>query len=221
MQAVHMQNVSTATPPAAERAYCFVKANIIEGTFDDSEMLSEAALASQLGMSRTPMREAFLRLEVEGFIKLYPKRGALVVPISPREIREVFEARMLVDEHSATHICNLSGSERDAIADVLDAIIAEQTAALDAEDLGTYAELDAKFHQTIMDNGGNSLLANLGHTLRERQQRFTAKAVGRNLERARAYVAQHKTLSAALQAGDLTSYLSILDDHLNSSRKQL
>ncbi|OFR64207.1 GntR family transcriptional regulator [Corynebacterium sp. HMSC078H07] len=207
--------------PAAERAYEHLKRRIIDDEVGDSEMLSEAALASELGMSRTPVREAFLRLEVEGFLKLYPKRGALVVPISPREIREVYEARMLVDEHSARHICSLPAEERGLIADVLDATIAEQHAALDKDDLRAYARLDAKFHQTIMDNGGNRLLANLGHTLRERQQRFTATAVGRSVERARTFVAQHALLADALRAGHLDTYLTELESHLNSSRKQL
>ncbi|MFS0216582.1 GntR family transcriptional regulator [Corynebacterium striatum] len=218
MQDECMQNVST---PAAERAYEYVKRAIIDGDIDDSEMLSEAAIAGELGMSRTPMREAFLRLEVEGFLKLYPKRGALVVPISPREIREVYEARMLVDEHSARHICGLDDTERTVIADCLDATIEEQSAALDAEDLRTYTRLDARFHQTIMDNGGNSLLASLGHSLRERQQRFTATVIGRNVERARAFVAQHRLLADALRAGDIDTYLTELDDHLTTSRKQL
>lgn len=207
--------------PAAERAYDYLKRRIIEDAVDESEMLSEAALAAELGMSRTPVREAFLRLEVEGFLKLYPKRGALVVPISPRDIREVYEARMLVDENSARHICTLSDEERGHIADVLDATIKEQHAALDADDLRAYTLLDAKFHQTIMDNGGNRLLANLGHTLRERQQRFTATAIGRSVERARGFVTQHSLLADALRTGDLETYLSELESHLNSSRKQL
>ena len=81
MHHVYMQKDKV---PAAERAYDHLKRRIIDDDIDDSEMLSEAALAAELGMSRTPVREAFLRLEVEGFLKLYPKRGALVVPISPR-----------------------------------------------------------------------------------------------------------------------------------------
>ena len=218
MQDECMPNAST---PAAERAYEWVKRAIIEGDIAESEMLSEAVIASELGMSRTPMREAFLRLEVEGFLKLYPKRGALVVPISPREIREVYEARLLVDAHSARHICALPAAERAVIADCLDATIAEQDAALNAGDMRTYTHLDARFHQTIMDNGGNSLLAHLGHTLRERQQRFTATAIGRNVERARGFVAQHRLLAEALRHGNYSTYLTELEDHLTTSRNQL
>ena len=71
--------------PAAERVYELVKERIIDGTIDSSQMLSEAALAAEVGVSRTPAHEAFLRLELEGFLQLYPKRGALVVPISPKK----------------------------------------------------------------------------------------------------------------------------------------
>jgi len=207
--------------PAAERAYDFVKEKIIDGSFEPSQMLSEASLATEMGISRTPMHEAFLRLEVEGFLQLYPRRGALIVPISPQEIREVYEARLLVDRHCAEKICAMSDAERADIADQLDATIAEQDTALDGADLRAYAQLDARFHQIIMDGGANSLLAGLGHQLRERQQRFTATAIGRNVARARTFVDQHCTLADALRTGDLDAYLSTLDTHLTNSRNQL
>ena len=207
--------------PAAERAYDFVKEKIIDGSFEPSQMLSEASLATEMGISRTPMHEAFLRLEVEGFLQLYPRRGALIVPISPLEIREVYEARLLVDRHCAEKICALPDAERADIADDLDATIAEQDTALDDEDLHAYTHLDARFHQIIMDGGGNSLLAGLGHQLRERQQRFTATAIGRNVARARTFVDQHRTLANALRAGDLEAYFSALDTHLTNSKSQL
>ena len=207
--------------PAAERAYDFVKEKIIDGSFEPSQMLSEASLATEMGISRTPMHEAFLRLEVEGFLQLYPRRGALIVPISPQEIREVYGARLLVDRHCAEKICAMSDAERADIADQLDATIAEQDTALDGADLRAYAQLDARFHQIIMDGGANSLLAGLGHQLRERQQRFTATAIGRNVARARTFVDQHRTLADALRTGDLDAYLSTLDTHLTNSRNQL
>ncbi|WP_246389004.1 GntR family transcriptional regulator [Corynebacterium incognita] len=212
---------TTAPPPAAERAYKFVKAAILDGRFDAGEMLSEVGLANEIGMSRTPMREAFSRLEVEGFINLYPKRGALVVPISPTEIREVYEARELIEYNAAQYICALSQEERDSIGDYLDSIINDQRSALDANDLGTYAQLDAAFHQKVMDYGGNSLLANFGHTLRERQQRFTQRAIGRSAKKASKFVAQHEHLASALRTGNAENYHDVITAHLSSSRKQL
>ena len=56
-------------------------------------------------MSRTPVREAFLRLEAEGLLRLFPKRGALVVPVSPAEVEAVLEARELVEGHAVAKLC--------------------------------------------------------------------------------------------------------------------
>ncbi|MFC7740939.1 GntR family transcriptional regulator [Nocardiopsis composta] len=68
---------------AKDRAYAFVKDQVLRGVFEGGDLISEGDVASALEMSRTPIREAFLRLEVEGFLRLYPQRGALVVPVSP------------------------------------------------------------------------------------------------------------------------------------------
>src|SRR5919206_2976642 len=84
---------------AAERAYDYVKVRLLDGRFAGGTLLSENELAQRLGLSRTPVRQAFVQLEAEGLLELYPKRGALVVPISASEIEDVFEARLLVEEH--------------------------------------------------------------------------------------------------------------------------
>ena len=79
-------------PAAAETAYQHTKRHILTGGLPAGTMLSEGEIAGQLGLSRTPVREAFLRLETEGWLRLYPKRGALVVPVAPGEAEAVVEA---------------------------------------------------------------------------------------------------------------------------------
>ena len=68
---------------AADTAYSFVKEQIVLGVYAGGEMISEGDVAAQLSISRTPVREAFLRLQAEGWMRLYPKRGALVVAVTP------------------------------------------------------------------------------------------------------------------------------------------
>lgn len=206
---------------AAENAYEHVKHRILNGAFTESSMLSEGEVASSLGVSRTPVREAFLRLEAEGFLKLYPKRGALVTPISRQDIREVYEARTLIDMHAAGRICALGEPARAFIADQLDALIEQQLAAVKAGDLARYSSLDADFHQLVMNSGDNDILADLGHRLRERQQRFTATAISRNADRARIFIEGHKQLSAALRDGDIDEYCKQFAAHIADSRSQL
>ncbi len=78
---------------AAQVAYDYVKARLLDGRFAGGTLLSENEIAQRLNVSRTPVRQAFVQLEAEGLLELYPRRGALVVPISPSEAEDVLEAR--------------------------------------------------------------------------------------------------------------------------------
>ncbi|MDR3080973.1 MAG: GntR family transcriptional regulator, partial [Streptomyces sp.] len=73
-------------PPAADRVYAHVKRGVLDRRYEGGTLLTEGELADEVGVSRTPVREALLRLEMEGLIKLYPKKGALVLPVSVQEI---------------------------------------------------------------------------------------------------------------------------------------
>src|SRR3954465_15306757 len=89
--------MSTAT----SRAYDHLKQAILDRAYPGGALLSEGEVAAQVGVSRTPVREALLRLEAEGLVRLYPKRGALVLPVSPREVSDVLETRELVETFTA------------------------------------------------------------------------------------------------------------------------
>src|SRR5207253_2205597 len=76
-------------------------------------------LSQQLGLSRTPVRQAFVQLEAEGLLELYPKRGALVVPVAASEIEDVFEARLLVEEHCARRAASAGAALAAELAEEL------------------------------------------------------------------------------------------------------
>src|ERR671914_1352673 len=80
-----------------ERAYAYTKQRVLDATYAGGDLLTEGEVADALGMSRTPVREAFLRLQSEGLLRLYPKRGALVVPVSVQEVEAVMETRLMVE----------------------------------------------------------------------------------------------------------------------------
>src|ERR1700730_2153732 len=89
---------------AKDRAHDYVKRQVLTGAFPGGDLISEGEVATALGMSRTPVREAFLRLEAEGLLRLYPQRGALVVQVSSDEARAVIEARLLLEQFAATKV---------------------------------------------------------------------------------------------------------------------
>ena len=130
---------------AAERAYDYVKERLLDGRFAGGTLLSENELAQRLGLSRTPVRQAFVQLEGEELLELYPKRGALVVPISPSEASDVLEARLLIEQHCARRAAVVGGP---ALAAELAETIAAQEKAL-RTGIG-FAWADRQFHRAIV-----------------------------------------------------------------------
>ena len=153
---------------AAQLAYDYVKARLLDGRFAGGTLLSENEIAQRLDVSRTPVRQAFVQLEAEGLLELYPRRGALVVPISPSEAEDVLEARMLIEQHAARR----AASAGPALAAALRGHIAEQERAL--EDGAGFAWADRRFHHALVESAGNQLLTRQYDSLRDRHQRIAA-----------------------------------------------
>jgi DNA-binding GntR family transcriptional regulator len=220
-----MDTVRTETPStdaalaatggsAAARVYAHVKERLLDGTFPGGSLLSENEVAQRLGLSRTPVRQAFVQLEAEGLLELYPKRGALVVPVAASEIEDVFEARLLVEQH-CTKRAVAAGAALDA---ELREAIAEQERALQAGAAG-FAEADRRFHRAIVAAAGNAILTRLYDALRDRQRRIAAVAVARGgaagVER---FVAEHREIAAALERRDGEAASELVAAHLRSAR---
>jgi DNA-binding GntR family transcriptional regulator len=198
---------------AAARVYSHVKERLLDGTFPGGALLSENELSQRLGLSRTPVRQAFVQLEAEGLLELYPKRGALVVPVAASEIEDVFEARLLVEEHCARR----AATAGPPLAPELRDRIAEQERAIAA---GTgFAEADRHFHRAIVAAAGNAILTRLYDALRDRQRRIAAVAVARGgtaaLER---FVADHREIAVAIERRDADAACRLVTAHLRSAR---
>lgn len=208
--------MESLAPPAAETAYWHVKDALLAGRLPAGEMISEGDVASALGISRTPVREAFLRLASDGWLRLFPRRGALVVPVAAGEAEDVVDARLLLEGH-AVGVAVASAPARAALAGALRELVTAQRAALADGDLEAYARHDAAFHEAVVAAGGNALLTAFSGTLRERQRRMTALSAGRAGERAPGFVAEHEALLTAVEAGDADAYRSALRTHLHGA----
>ena len=207
---------AAASGSAAARVYAHVKERLLDGTFPGGSLLSENELSQQLGLSRTPVRQAFVQLEAEGLLELYPKRGALVVPVAASEIEDVFEARLLVEEHCARRAANAGAR---LVAD-LEPLIAEQEQAVarGATGMAEFARADRHFHRAIVHAAGNAILTRLYDALRDRQQRIAAVALARNPDRGRAFIADHRAIAAALGRPDGAAAGELVAAHLRSAR---
>jgi DNA-binding GntR family transcriptional regulator len=209
--------IPPVAPAAAETAYRHVKELVLSDRLTGGTMISEGEIAAQLSVSRTPVREAFLRLEAEGWLRLYPKRGALVVPVAPGEAQAVLDARLLIEVHAAEAIAATSDDQRARLVARLAQSGDQQRQALDAGDLDAYSTHDAAFHQLIVAAGGNPLLTDFYGTLRDRQRRMVARSLWRDQALARAFVDGHARLAGLIAAGDVVGFRDALRDHLHAA----
>jgi DNA-binding GntR family transcriptional regulator len=207
--------MSLGTLPAAEVAYRHVKKLLLDDLLPGGSMISEGEIAGQLTLSRTPVREAFLRLEAEGWLRLYPKRGAVVVPIAAGEAHAVLDARLLIEVHAVESLA--SDEQRWRLRAALESLIAQQSSALDHGDLEGYSRHDMDFHLAIVAAAGNALLTSFSVSLRERQHRMVARSLWRDVERARGFVRGHRELAGLIGDGDTAGFRNALRRHLRDA----
>ena len=198
---------------AAERAYDYVKARLLDGRFAGGTLLSENELAQRLGVSRTPVRQALVQLEAEELLELYPKRGALVVPISASEAEDVLEARLLIEQHCVRRI-ELGPALLAELNEALD----EQEDALASGGKG-FGFADRHFHQAIVSAAGNGLLTRQYDQLRDRHQRIASAAVASDPARLPRFIAEHREIVAALERADSDGAAELMGAHLQAAHE--
>ncbi|WP_033287911.1 GntR family transcriptional regulator [Amycolatopsis jejuensis] len=202
--------MTTSTGPARERVYAWLRDGIIAGELEGGRFLDEQWVSGVVGVSRTPVREAFHRLEAERFISLLPRKGAQVRTVTARELEEVYQSRRLIEGHAIAEVC---AAGRGAPPE-MPGLIEEMEAAEAARDWFAVSGLDRRFHRAIVNAAGNSVLTELYDTLRSRQQRVAVRAMEARPERLPTIDAEHRALVAALEASDAEEALRVLNVHL-------
>jgi DNA-binding GntR family transcriptional regulator len=203
--------------PAAERVYAYVKAAILDRVYPGGELLTEGELATAVGVSRTPVREALLRLEESGLVKLYPKKGALVLPVLPQEINDVLEARELIEIHAAAKVW----PRRKQLAETLKPHVDEMRKHRKAGDAKSFLEADRAFHEGIVGAAGNEILAKLYNSLRDRQVRMGVPGIEVQPARMDRSIAAHQEMIDALDGNSSKRFRELVVDHIHAAETDL
>jgi DNA-binding GntR family transcriptional regulator len=161
------------------------------------------------------VREAFLRLEGEGLLRLYPKRGALVVPVSVGEVEAVIETRMLVERFALDKV--LTNGPPEALADALDLVIAAQAEYADERNSDAFVAVDREFHTTLVTAAGNPIIAGVYDSLRDRLRRMIITSLLRDRARIASILVEHRQIADAIRAGDLARADAVLVAHLRGT----
>lgn len=199
---------------APERAYRWLHQTIMTTPREQELFLTEAEIAEGSGLSRTPVREALLRLESEGFIKRIPHKGAYIPAVTDRDVADIMDARLVVEEHAVRRVTAAG------IADELglDDLIAEQ---VDETDPIKFIELDLAFHTAILEAADNSVLLDFYRSLRDRQTRMGIRAVTVREQRRLQVIVEHRAILEALRSGDGDRADSAVRAHLRATLRSI
>ncbi len=152
-----------------EKVYRTIRNNILSNQYPPGHQVLEPELARQLGVSRTPVREALIRLEAEKLIELIPRRGMRVLPLVPKDYLQISQAISALEE-KALHLLLSLNPGRDVLQPMADAV-REMDEAMQTNDLVAWAEADEKFHRLLASLCGNERLNLLLEMLRAQTYR--------------------------------------------------
>lgn len=202
---------------SAERAYNHIKEGILLGRYRSGERLPEVAIAEELIISRTPVRDALHRLHSEGFIEIKPNSGARVVSLSKTELFEITQMRVLL-EGFAAELAAAKISSATVVA--LDGLCDEMETYLQADnrhDLDAFSRKNLEFHQRVVQAAENSRLAAAVEPLWafplmvRKFALFDQQRIKRSMD-------HHREIVDALRAGDANWAGSIMRTHITASQ---
>ncbi|MHB1132889.1 MAG: GntR family transcriptional regulator [Chloroflexota bacterium] len=182
----------------SDTVYATLKSAILENTLAAGSRLTEAALAEQLGVSNTPVREAIARLEREGLLRSLPRKGAVVATVTAADVREVLEVRALLEAHAIRHAMARRTPELER---ALAGVVARCESLVAAGEQHAFSQSDMQFHRLFVQAAANSRLLRLFEQMTDQFLMIRWRAFnlpGRPL----AGHLEHKQILAAFCAGD-------------------
>jgi DNA-binding GntR family transcriptional regulator len=183
-----------------DRAYQFIKLQIITNETPVGAQINDQEIAGRLGISRTPVREAILLLQKEGFVEVVPRRGIHVLPLFLDDIRELFDILTAL-ETLAVGLLTARHPTVELLRPLTEAV-KDMKAGLKADDFAAWIEADERFHRALFQLSGNERLAQVGLSYRDQVQR--AHVVALKLRpRPTKFVEGHAELVELIRRGDV------------------
>lgn len=203
--------------PLGDMVYESLRDAIINQILKPGERLMETELADEMGVSRTPVREAIRKLELEGYVVMIPRKGAYVSGLSIKDINEVFEIRGALEALAAGLAANRATAEE---IEQMQRELVEEASHWETSDLMKTIEVDTKFHEMIYKAARNNRLWTMIMDLREQVQRFrtTTLAVPGRMKFA---LDEHRRIVEAIADHDVHGAQQMAHDHIESAEHVL
>lgn len=204
--------IQTSEVPVSQRVYDQIRESIISLEWKPGTRLSEKDVAAEIGVSKTPVREAFIRLSDEGLIEIRPKSGSYVSEISFEKVYESLMLRRAIELAVVTEAAN-----RRTTMDLvnLQQLIERQMEAAEAGDGVAFFELDRDFHQALAHIAAMPSAIRLIHMVRGAVSRVQRLRISRGENRHDQVIEAHQSIVAAIENRDAVAASNAMDAHLN------
>ena len=203
--------------PLRDVVFQTLRKAILTGELMPGEMLMEIHLAEKLGVSRTPIREAIRKLELEGLVMNIPRRGAQVAEISERGLRDVLEVRRALDTFCAELACErISDEEKEALKKACK----DFEDAVETKDVTVIAKADVAFHDIIVGATGNERLVALLNNLAEQMYRYRFEYI-KDFSQHGKLIEEHRVLMDAILKGNIIGARDAAREHIDNQEKSI
>lgn len=220
---------SRNTESLKDLAYRYLQAKLSSGELASGELLSEIPLAQELGISRTPVREAIGLLVAEGFLEQIPNRGTVVKTLANRDIIELYELREALEVYAVGRVAQmkLSPAQKQELADVVEEVedirarlLNSGAARLDIEGSRALGQADLGFHNLILRLAGNARILKVTSDTRVLLRIFSLPHDSHDDAQLRDIHQYHARIARAIFACDWESAKKLLAEHIQISLRE-
>ncbi len=212
-----MQSTMDDFLPLRDVVFKTLRQAILTGDLKPGERLMEIHLANKLGVSRTPIREAIRKLELEGLVTMVPRRGAQVAQITEKSLSDVLEVRRALDEMAVELAClRITDEEKEKLKEAC----ADFEKAVVTRDIRAIAKADVVFHDIIFQSTGNERLSQLVNNLAEQMYRYRYEYI-KDDKRHDVLVNEHRKIYDSILQGDIPSAKEAIRVHIENQEKSI
>lgn len=207
-------------PSLVDDAYAAMKEEIRESRFPPGYQASEQEIALRLGMSRTPVHEAAIRLQEDGLVRILPRKGIVICALAPEDMREIYDVVIAIEGRAAALLAQMPEAARELAALELAAHTEAMSAASETGDPAGWGHADECFHRTLVERAGNGRMIRINQTITDQAHR--ARMLTLKLRRELgASVAEHQQIIEAIRAGDAAAAQEQAYRHRSHTRNEL
>lgn len=203
--------------PLRDVVFNTLRQAILKGELRPGERLMEIQLAQRLGVSRTPVREAIRKLELEGLVLMVPRKGAEVAEITVKDLEDVLEVRAALEELAAKIACDHITDEQ---MQELKKAAADFKKVLDTDDLTSCVQADMKFHEIIYNATDNARLLQILNNLREQMYRYRMEYL-KDKSMHKTLVEEHDAIRRALKKRDKDKAAQAICVHIENQKQSI